>query len=677
MLEKIYEVIKNNKSVTFEEVHKQFSRQIRNRKDFSGYLKNLEANGQILYYNQKYYDLSQFPEAKGFINWNMSGFCWISEKEQTNEYGLSFDSNLELNAVLNKKAAFPGHFAEGHQVTIDDASFFVIKKATPSQDVKLIATYKSKYKEWIVLNCAPIFNIPNAQVSPDSNPEVLKVIANGNEDTIVQFTYHKSGKLTADEWLGNIKTYGMETKIMKALTGISEAPELNVTIETQKLKKSLTPFYTIDAVYTKDIDDAIFCEKTNDGWKLQVAIADVSSFVKPSDEQDKHAQNNAISFYFPHQVNHLIDRKLAEEFCSLNPGTPKQAMICEILINNDGTVKSYNFKHEEIISHARLTYDDVDTLIEGGKPTESKYFDGSELKDLKSFDEIPQIKESLKQLNEMVKTQNFHRERDYFVVETPEYELDAHGKISHMFFRDENKSSQKMVENSMLLANVCTAKFIDEKLNGLGMFRNQSEPKEGEFPKPAKYSSSNTGHWSLGLTHYTHFTSPIRRYCDLVNHRLIKDIIYNKDITYSPNEIERISDIINSQQYIEKQISIKSKQLLIPQYIQRLQETNELDTSLTIEDVTENGVVFRNSQLLDFFIPYFKVEDESLKTEALAIALKETEAALSREEKENILKDLNKSYKISFEMASFDWTDERKNLKFKIEKKECSAAPRM
>lgn len=675
MLEKIYEVIKNNKSVTFEEVHQQFSRQIRNRKDFSGYLKNLEANGQILYFNQRYYDLEQFPQTEGYINWNMTGFCWLTPEHQTNEYGLAFDASTELNSIYNKKQAFYGHKATGYQVTIEDRSFFVIKNAVPAQDVKLIATYKEKYKEWIALNGAPIFNIPNSQITNTADAETQRILNGAKEGEIVQFTYHKSGNLTLDQHLGHINQFGMETKIMKALTSVVEAPSFDTAnIVSEKLPKSNTPFYTIDAVYTKDIDDAIYCEKTSSGWKLQVAIADVSSFIKPNDEQDAHAQKNAISFYFPHEVNHLIDRKLAEEFCSLNPGKPKQSMICEVDINTDGTIASYNFKHEEIISHARLTYSDVDTLIEGGVPVESKFFNGTALEPLTSFNQIPEIKESLKQLHEMVKTQNFHRERDYFVVETPEYELDSFGKISHLFFRDENKPSQKMVENSMLIANVCTAKFTAEKLNGLGMFRNQVPPEEGEFPKPAKYSADNIGHWGLGLTHYTHFTSPIRRYCDLINHRLIKDIITENTSSYTADEINKISMNINAQQYIEKQIANKSKQLLLPQYVQRLQETNTLDKSLSIVDVTENGVVYRNSQLIEFFTPYFKV-DEELRNEAKAVF--EQEATLSREEKESAIATLNAKYKVSFEMSPFSWTDERKNLEFNIEKKECVSRPKM
>lgn len=675
MLEKIYEVIKNNKSVTFEEVHQQFSRQIRNRKDFSGYLKNLEAAGQILYYNQRYYDLQQFPKAEGFINWNMTGFCWLTPEQKTNSYGLAFDSSTELNSIYNKKQAFYGHKATGYQVTIDENSFFVISDAIPAQDVKLIATYKEKYKEWIALNGAPIFNFPNAQISNYADSETQRILNGAKEGEIAEFTYHQSGALTLDKHLGNINSFGMETKIMKALTSVSEAPKFdNSTIKTEKLEKSSLPFYTIDAVYTKDIDDAIFCEKTSSGWKLSVAIADVSSFIKPNDSQDKHAQNNAISFYFPHEVNHLIDRGLAEEFCSLNPGTPKQSMICEVNINHDGSIASYNFKHQEIISHARLTYNDVDSLIEGGTPFESKFFNGSSIENLQNFNQIPEIKESLKQLNEMVKTQSFHRERDYFVVETPEYDLDSFGKISHLYFRDENKPSQKMVENSMLIANVCTAKFTAEKLDGLGMFRNQVPPVEGEFPKPAKYAADNIGHWGLGLTHYTHFTSPIRRYCDLVNHRLVKDIINNNTSSYTAEQINQISENINAQQYIEKQIANKSKQLLLPQYVQRLQETNSLDKELSIVDVTDNGVVYRNSQLIEFFTPYFKV-DEELRNEAKAVA--EKGETLSREEKEKALLELNSKYKVSFEMAPFSWTDERKNLEFSVKKNEVVSKPKI
>lgn len=675
MLEKIYEVIKNNKSVTFEEVHQQFSRQIKNRKDFSGYLKNLEAGGQILYYNQRYYDLKQFPKAEGYINWNMTGFCWLTPEQQTNAYGLAFDSSTELNSIYNKKQAFYGHKAVGYQVSIEDNNFFVIYDAIPAQDVKLIATYKEKHKEWIALNGAPIFNFPNSQIKNFQDEEVQRILNGAKEGEIVEFTYHQNGALTLDKHLGHINQYGMETKILKALTSVSKAPKLNTAnINFEQLEKSNTPFYTIDDINTKDIDDAIFCEKTASGWKLSVAIADVSSFIKHKDEQDKHAQSNSISFYFPHEVNHLIDRALAEDFCSLNPGQPKQSMICEVDINQDGSIAGYNFKHQEIISHARLTYNDVDSVIEGGNPSESKFFNGKSLENLTSFDQIPAIKESLKQLHSMVQTQKFHRERDYFVVETPEYDLDSFGKISHLYFSDENKPSQKMVETSMLLANVCTAKFTAEKLNGLGMFRNQVPPKEGEFPKPAKYAADNIGHWGLGLTHYTHFTSPIRRYCDLVNHRLVKDIINNNTSTYTAEEINKISENINAQQYIEKQIANKSKQLLLPQYVQRLQETNTLDKQLSIVDVTDSGVVYRNSQLIEFFTPYFKI-DEELRNEAKSIA--KNNETLSRQDKENALAELNSKYSVSFEMAPFSWTDERKNLEFDVKKNDCSKKLKM
>ena len=233
----------------------------------------------------------------------------------------------------------------------------------------------------------------------------------------------------------------------------------------------------------------------------------------------------------------------------------------------------------------------------------------------------------------------------------------------------------------MLPANIAAAQYIDENdqasntIEEAGIFRNQSAPVGQDRPKPASYGAVNSGHWGLQTEFYTHFTSPIRRYCDLIVHRLIKSIINNEPKPYSNEDLKAISEQINLQQYKAKQVSIKSKNLLIGEYLEKLTATGQVDGKLEIIDFSANGLVCRNKQLIEVFIPTFKLE--SYVTRVLNKFIPADGSELEVEAKKTAVTQLNNTWDVYMQLGQFTWTDERKNALYQFQKKQYQNKPQL
>lgn len=501
MIKKIYTQIQEQKHISFEDLFKLNSQEIPTKPELGALLRTLENEKSIFQFAGDYYDLAQFEDVEGYVQWNLTGFCWLSDTNDMNEWGISFNPNDDLLSIYNKREAQYGSFIKGKKVNIEDRTFTVITSSEIKENVKLISVYQEPRKEWVVLNSGTGFSFKTEELN----------IPHG-EVAIFNLLDHKK-----IEHLGNIKDFGIESKIIELLGEIKKAPKANFTeLDNKNLKKVNKSFYTIDSLYTKDIDDAIWIEEDKDNYKLYVAIADVSSYVKPGDAQDLHARQSCSSFYLPHDTIHMLDSQLAENFCSLNPGVSKQAMVCEMLFDKMGKLLEKDFYQAEILSHARLTYSDVDKMINGINPSESLIFKNGIIENYKSLEDNFQIINSLKALENFALTQERKNEKPYWVVEQPEFHIGENGKIDFLYPKEEGETSQKMVESAMLATNIAAAQFVFEKYPQIGMFRNQYKPEENEFPKPAFYDFNNEGHWGLQTDFYTHFTSPIRRYCDLL-----------------------------------------------------------------------------------------------------------------------------------------------------------------
>lgn len=343
------------------------------------------------------------------------------------------------------------------------------------------------------------------------------------------------------------------------------------------------PLVTIDGITARDFDDAVFAKKTQSGYLLYVAIADVAHYVKKDSPLDKAAVERATSVYFPNRVIPMLPEKLSNGLCSLNPHVDRLCMVCEMLISETGEIKRSKFYEAVMHSHARLTYETVEDVL---------FNDEATLPDDQTT-LLPHL-QNLKSLYLLLRQQRNDRGAINFRTIEPEFEYDAAGKIERIVARKSLKSHQ-LIEEFMVRANVAAAKFLlkqKSKNSPIALFRNHQGPSEEKLDKliaalaqegiklakteeitpkqlaelvdriqdhedfetiqllilrsmyQAVYQPQNEGHFGLALDHYAHFTSPIRRYPDLLVHRAIKHgIKYKKELyIYSSEQMQVLGE---------------------------------------------------------------------------------------------------------------------------------------
>lgn len=317
------------------------------------------------------------------------------------------------------------------------------------------------------------------------------------------------------------------------------------------------PLVTIDGESSRDFDDAVYAEKIGRNYRLIVAIADVSHYVKPNDLIDKDALERATSVYFPRRVIPMLPENLSNGICSLNPDVERLCMVCDMTITYAGNVKAYEFYPAVMKSAARLTYNQVWQWLENDEKNIPETFSGS----LKTLYKLFQILQAKRQ------------KRGAMEFETIETQMifDDKGKIERIEPVKRN-DAHKLIEECMLAANVCAADFLLQNKHP-ALYRNHAGPtpeklatlreqlallglklggKDNPTPKhygelaaqiadrpdrellqtmllrsmqQAMYEPENMGHFGLAYEHYAHFTSPIRRYPDLLVHRAIKAVL--------------------------------------------------------------------------------------------------------------------------------------------------------
>jgi len=341
------------------------------------------------------------------------------------------------------------------------------------------------------------------------------------------------------------------------------------------------PFVTIDGEDARDFDDAVYCKpKAKGGWQLYVAIADVSHYVKPATALDEEAANRGNSVYFPSQVIPMLPEILSNGLCSLNPKVDRLCMVCEMSITAKGKLTRYRFYKAVMHSKARLTYTKVASLIAKDNPNLLQQY--GEL--------LPQIEALYGLYCTLLKTRQERGALDFATIET-KIVFGKDRKIKKIVPLVRNEA-HRLIEECMLLANVATARFLeDHEIPAL--YRVHAAPKEeksaelrqflaefgldlkgGKQPKPkdfamvldrvgeraeshlirmvmlrslkqAIYSPKNDGHFGLAYPAYTHFTSPIRRYPDLLVHRAITYLLEHKPLAefhYTQNSMEKMGD---------------------------------------------------------------------------------------------------------------------------------------
>jgi ribonuclease R len=346
---------------------------------------------------------------------------------------------------------------------------------------------------------------------------------------------------------------------------LREASLFDKSVSENEIKNRLDlrklPFVTIDGEDAKDFDDAVYCEKrTNGSWGLYVAIADVSHYVKHNTDLDKESFNRGNSVYFPGRVIPMLPEVLSNELCSLNPNAPRLTLVCEMNISASGKITDYRFHEATIQSHARLTYNNVYAMIEkNDKSLQNQY-----------QPLLPHLQELFILYHVLYKARHKRGSIDFDLPETKI--IFGPGRKIERIEPLQRNDAHKLIEECMLCANISAAHYLlenecptlfrvhegpsTEKLNDLRKFLKElglqlpgkSKPTPQDYSKllqsikgrpdehliqtvllrslsQAIYSPENKGHFGLAFDAYTHFTSPIRRYPDLLVHRGIRKIL--------------------------------------------------------------------------------------------------------------------------------------------------------
>jgi ribonuclease R len=365
-----------------------------------------------------------------------------------------------------------------------------------------------------------------------------------------------------------VRKYSVPHEFSDACIALSRSLPDKVRPQDKKHRVDLTdvPLVTIDGEDARDFDDAVFCEPAKvgrgKGWRLLVAIADVSHYVETGSAIDIDAYDRATSVYFPRRVIPMLPEKLSNGLCSLNPDVERLCMVCDMLVTAKGDVHAYQFYPAVMFSHARFTYNEVAAILANTRGPEA----------LRRKDRVQDLLNLHDVYRALLASRGVRGAVDFETTET-QIVCDENGRIEKIVPRTRNEA-HRLIEEAMLAANVCSADYILQSKHA-GLFRVHEgptpekkdvlrnylkaigvgltitdDPKPGEFQaianatkdrpdaqqihsmllrsmQQAIYTPINSGHFGLAYEAYTHFTSPIRRYPDLLVHRVIKAILSN------------------------------------------------------------------------------------------------------------------------------------------------------
>jgi ribonuclease R len=393
------------------------------------------------------------------------------------------------------------------------------------------------------------------------------------------------------EVLGDLDDPGMEIEIavrkfnvphIFSASALKQAAKLPTVVRNADLADRVdlrdVPLVTIDGEDARDFDDAVYCEPVKIGrakcYRLIVAIADVSHYVKPNDALDVDALERSTSVYFPRRVIPMLPEKLSNGLCSLNPDVDRLTLVCDAVVTQQGELKAYQFYPAVIHSAARLTYNEVAAILADPKGPEAK----------KRAAIVPHLQNLYEVYHALLRARTARGAIDFETTETY-IVCNPSGKIEKIIPRTRN-DAHKVIEECMLAANVCAADLLirhkhpgtyrihasptKEKLTQVRTFLKQvgltltggDTPSASDYAslmqqikerpdapllqtmllrsmQQAVYSPDNIGHFGLAYEAYAHFTSPIRRYPDLLTHRAIKAILLGK--RYEPKIADTVA----------------------------------------------------------------------------------------------------------------------------------------
>jgi RNAse R (EC 3.1.-.-) len=411
--------------------------------------------------------------------------------------------------------------------------------------------------------------------------------------------------------------------------------ELNSFLEKFDFQKEISrrkdlrdqPCFTIDPVRAKDFDDAVYLKKEGDDYRLFVHIADVSLFVKFGSALDKEAYERGTTVYLPGEAIHMLPEELSSNLCSLVPNEDRFCLSVEMVFDKSAKLKHYEIYESVINSKARLTYDQALDIITGKiKPP------------------LPSIRETL------IEMENLYRKRHKirwdlgsidFDLPEAEIVIDETGEPSAIL-PYERHIAHRIIEEFMVSANEVIATFMNEK-SDLGFYRVHEKPnkdkvqnllnilsglgykttmpddfepkffqriiehfegKEEEFlvrfltlrsMQKAKYSPIDIGHFGLASKHYTHFTSPIRRYPDIIVHRIIKSILKKKPLAFNMSYLEEAAVHLSEKERLADKIEYEAIDFLRARFMK--DKIGEIFEGI-ITGIIQNGIFVQIKTIL-------------------------------------------------------------------------------
>jgi exoribonuclease-2 len=420
----------------------------------------------------------------------------------------------------------------------------------------------------------------------------------------------------------------------------NKAPEFThhwkiIDPELPRIDLTKLPFFTIDGVNTQDMDDALYIEEAEDGWKLIIAISDPSAYVGEDSAMDEEAKRRAFTLYLPNFNVPMLPRDLSDRLCSLKAGEKRATLCCTVKINKEGEMLAEpEFYGAWIKSHYRLNYHDVSDYLEND--------------DNNNWKPNPKLAQQLHTLDKAsLKRLQWRTQNNVVFKSTPDYTLKLNNKGEvYEVACEPRRSANRLVEESMIAANICAGDFL-AKHKQQGVFNTHSGFASDRLDKAvnllAEYGIETTSeqlvtvsgyaqmrqqtsqlhncyldhrlrkllayadtqktpeaHFTLGVNHYATWTSPIRKYGDLLNHRLIKSIILNQD---NINIDENIGQLLNDARKLQRLAERDVNNLLYCKYLKD-QEHSQWRYKGEIFDIIKAGLRVRIQENgATFFIP--------------------------------------------------------------------------
>jgi len=526
----------------------------------------MERDGQIMRNRRGAYCLlSKMDLEQGVVSAHKDGFGFLIPDQGEKDL---FLSAKEMRAVLHGDRVIARVIGEDRRGRLEGAIVEVVERKTTrivgrythsETGVGFVSPDNKRFTQNII--------VPEEQLYGAVDGQIVVV-------EILEFpTKFRQAVGRVIEILGAHLDEGLEIDVAIRSHGLRQEWSQMVEIETEHLTPDVpesakkdridlrnTALVTIDGEDARDFDDAVFCETTKNGWRLLVAIADVSSYVKPGTGLDAEARERGTSVYFPERVIPMLPEVLSNGLCSLNSNVDRLCMVCEMNISSDGEMTNYKFYQAVMRSHARFTYTDVAAILVD--------------KDLELIQKHQTMVPHLENLFSLYKVLKISRQsRGAIDFETTETKIQFadNRKIEKIVpvYRNE---AHCLIEECMLAANVAAASFLNnnkiptlyrnhkgpgkDKLNDVRSFLKELgleltggiDPEPADYAKllntikdrtdqrliqtvmlrslsQAVYDSKNIGHFGLAFDSYAHFTSPIRRYPDLMVHRAIRHIV--------------------------------------------------------------------------------------------------------------------------------------------------------